>query len=148
MSESKWDLRFLEVAKLVSSWSKDPSRKVGAVIVGKNREIRSTGYNGFPRNIDDSKTERYDRPAKYIWTEHAERNAIYNASNNGAKLSKCTLYVTLYPCADCTRAIIQCGIKKVVVDMTVDAFAHEKWGDQCRVSEQMMKEAGIEVLKI
>lgn len=110
----KWDLKFMELASHVGSWSKDRSRKIGCVIVGPNREIRSTGYNGFPRGVYDDIDSRHQRPAKYLWTEHSERNAIYNAARCGICLEGCTLYTSLFPCADCARGIIQSGITKVV----------------------------------
>ena len=81
-----WDNRFLSMAKLIATWSRDRSTKVGAVIVGPNREVRSVGYNGFPRGVNDAIESRYERPGKYDWTEHAERNAIYNAARYGGPL--------------------------------------------------------------
>ena len=76
----KWNSRFMDLARLVAGWSKDTSTKVGCVIIGPDKEIRSTGYNGFPRGVDDTIPAGHERPAKYDFTEHAERNAIYNAS--------------------------------------------------------------------
>lgn len=108
----KWDSRYLLLAEHISTWSEDQSTKVGAVIVNPNNRIVSVGYNGFPSGVED-KPERHERPAKYLYTEHAERNAIFNARSvpEGS-----TLYLnwSLCPCADCTRAIIQSGIKRVV----------------------------------
>jgi dCMP deaminase len=109
-----WDSYFTLMAKLVASKSKDRSTKVGCVIVGPSNEVRSTGYNGFCRGIDDDVEARHCRPEKYLWTEHAERNAIYNAARNGIRLEDCTLYSTVFPCSDCARGIIQSGIKRVV----------------------------------
>jgi len=112
--QAKWDERFMEMARMVASWSKDRSRKVGAVIVGTGGEIVSVGYNGFPRNADDEVEDRHERPAKYRWTEHAERNAIYNAARTGARLAETTIYLPWYPCMDCARSIVQSGIRCVV----------------------------------
>lgn len=109
-----WNVRFVDLARLVGSWSKDRSRKVGAVIAGFNREILSVGYNGFPRGVNDDVEERHQRPAKYLWTEHAERNAIYNAARRGVELEGATIYLPWYPCMDCARAIVQVGISDVV----------------------------------
>jgi dCMP deaminase len=109
-----WDSYFTSMAELVASKSKDRSTKVGCVIVGPSNEVRSTGYNGFCRGIDDALEARHCRPEKYLWTEHAERNAIYNAARNGIRLEDCTLYSTVFPCSDCARGIIQSGIKRVV----------------------------------
>jgi dCMP deaminase len=109
-----WDSYFTSMANLVASKSKDRSTKVGCVIVGPTNEVRSTGYNGFCRGIDDWVEARHSRPEKYLWAEHAERNAIYNAARNGIRLEDCTLYSTVFPCSDCARGIIQSGIKRVV----------------------------------
>ena len=106
MFSQKWHERFMDVAELVRTWSKDPSTKVGAVVVGPDREIRSTGYNGLVRGVDDNKPERLERPTKYDFFEHAERNAVYNACLIGASLKGCVIYVTAMPCPDCARAII------------------------------------------
>jgi len=107
---TKWHLRFIELAKHIASWSKDRSTKVGAVAVGPNREIRSTGYNGFPRGVDDDIEERHERPLKYIYTEHSERNCLYHAARIGVSLEGCEMYCTHFPCPDCARGIIQSGI--------------------------------------
>ena len=114
MFSDKWHNRFMEMAELVATWSKDASTKVGAVVVGENKEIRSTGYNGMVRGIDDNIPERSERPVKYDFFEHAERNAVYNACLIGASLKGCVIYVTAMPCPDCARAIIQSGIKMVI----------------------------------
>ena len=118
---SRWDQRFLDLAKQIASWSKDPSRQIGAVIVGHNRQIISQGYNGFPRGIRDDEDRYNDRETKYKYVVHAEANAIYNALANGAKLEGSTLYVTGLPvCHECAKAIIQTGIKRVVYDTRPD----------------------------
>ena len=109
-----WDTYFMEMATLVSTKSKDRSTQVGCVIVGPNREVRTTGYNGFCRGIDDDVEERHERPEKYLWSEHAERNAIYNAARNGIRIEDCTAYTTVFPCADCARGLIQSGVVRIV----------------------------------
>ena len=135
----------MEVAKLVSTWSKDPSTKVGAIVVGPDREIRSTGYNGLVRGVDDDIPERLERPTKYDFFEHAERNAVYNACLIGASLKGCVIYVTAMPCPDCARAIIQSGIKMVVTHkVEFDANTpSDTWRDKLVYSEQMFKEASV-----
>src|SRR2546421_12647437 len=70
-----WDGRFMELARHVGTWSKDRSRQVGCVVVGPDNSVRAIGFNGFPRGLDDENEHRHQRPAKYLWTEHAERNA-------------------------------------------------------------------------
>lgn len=143
---SDWDSRFLGLARHVSSWSKDQSTKTGSVIVGPDKEIRSVGFNGFPRGCNDDVAERHDRSAKYSFTEHAERNAIYNAARLGVPLKGCTIYMVWYPCADCARAIIQAGITRMVCmpseharDKTSDGWAFES-------ATAMLNEAGVEIV--
>lgn len=109
-----WDTYFMEMANLVSTKSKDRSTQVGCVIVGPNHEVRTTGYNGFCRGINDDVDDRHERPEKYLWSEHAERNAIYNAARNGIRIEDCTAYTTVFPCADCARGLIQSGVVRVV----------------------------------
>lgn len=112
----KWDRRFLSLCETLAQWSEDRDRGVGAVIVGPALEIRSTGYNGFPRGVKADADERHNRESgeKFHWIEHGERNAIYNAARLGVSVDNCTIYVNRYPCSDCARAIIQSGITKVV----------------------------------
>lgn len=136
-----WDERFIELAKLVASWSKDRSTKVGAVIVGPEKTILSVGYNGFPRKVDDNIEERHQRPIKYFWTEHAERNAIYNCARNGVKIEGATMYLHWFPCVDCARAIIQSGISTLVCIQP--DFSQEKWGEEFKISLEMLEEAKV-----
>lgn len=114
--QSTWDQRFLTLANTIAGWSEDRDFHVGAVIVGPNQEIRATGYNGLPRGVSSDDPARFDRASgeKFFWFEHAERNAIYNAARVGVASNGCTIYINRYPCADCARAIIQCGIKRIV----------------------------------
>lgn len=141
MSE-KWDIRFLELAAhMADQWSKDRSSKVGCLIVGPDKEIRSVGYNGFPRGVNDDVEERHARPIKYDYTEHAERNAVYNAARVGTPLAGCIAYVPWFPCTDCARALIQSGIK-TVVGYTPD-FNDPQWGPKFKISKIMLHEAGI-----
>ena len=121
-----WDEYFMSLCYLVAMRSKDQNTNVGAVIVGPDNEIRSTGYNSFPRNCDDNIAERQERPEKYFWFEHGERNAIFNAARIGVSLNGCRIYVPGIPCMDCARAIVQSGIREVI---THDAW---KTGDTNR----------------
>ena len=113
----EWDDYFFSIADKVKEKSKDRSTKVGCVIVGPQHEIRTTGFNGFCRGVDDDIDSRHERPEKYLWTEHAERNAIYNAARNGIVTESCSIYIVASKpvgvCSDCARAIIQSGIKSV-----------------------------------
>jgi dCMP deaminase len=141
-----WDQRFLKVALLHAEFSKDESTKVGAVIVDSNRVIRSTGYNGMPRGVNDNVPERHIRPNKYMYFEHAERNALYNAARMGTAVDGCTIYVTSMPlkfpcCVDCSRAIIQSGIKRVVQEPYHGDYS--RWKESCDAGNEMFHEAGI-----
>lgn len=107
----------------IAARSKDPNTNVGCVIVGPDNNIRSTGYNSFPRGINDSVPERLERPEKYMWLEHGDRNAIYAAARVGTPLEGCKMYLPGLPCMDCGRAIIQVGIVEVVYD----AVWQEDW---------------------
>jgi len=139
-----WDETFLEICDVIAKRSKDTSTKVGAVIVGPDHEVRSIGYNGFPRGVDDDVTSRYERPIKYKWTEHAERNAIYNAVRIGIPLTDCTIYVSMLPCTDCSRAIIQSGITEIICS-SMDK--PERWYDDINVSLTMLREAKVIIRK-
>ena len=140
-----WDEYYIKMAEFVSRKSKDRSTKVGAVIVGLDNEVRSTGYNNFPRYVNDDVEERHQRPLKYEWTEHAERNAIYNAARHGASLRDCIIYLNWgsHPCADCARAIIQAGIIEVVMPFIPFGGASKDWEQKCGVGGEMLVEAGI-----
>lgn len=139
-----WDDTFMELACVIAKRSKDNSSKIGAVIVGPHREIVSMGYNGMPRLINDDVAERHVRPTKYLWFEHAERNAIYNAARLGHKVAGCGIYISgLPPCADCARAIIQSGILSVkVASWEIPA----RWEENMNVAKAMLQEAGVILL--
>jgi dCMP deaminase len=143
MSTKKWDLKFIELAKHISSWSKDKNTKVGAVIVNDSNRIISTGYNGFVIGADDSIESRYEKDKKYLYTEHAERNAIYSAAEKGDSTRNATIYTLLYPCIDCARAIIQSGIKRVVC--TKPNFNDERWGESWKIANELFDECGIKI---
>lgn len=142
--KTSWHVRFLEVADLISSWSKDPSTGVGCVIVGGSREIRSTGFNGFPRGISDDERLN-DREKKYPIIVHAEENAILNATLTGVTLKDCTAYVTMCPCSRCSRMLIQVGVKRVI---TPTKPIPERWKEDFNVSTSLLKEAGVELVLI
>ncbi len=137
-NKKTWDDKFLSISREVGTWSKDRSTKLGAVIVDKNNVIISVGYNGFPRNIDDDIEERHQRPEKYKWTEHAERNAIYNLARRYLEGTK--IYLPWIPCVDCARAIIQTGISEIITDNIV---VPERWKDNFKTSIMMLEEAGV-----
>lgn len=136
---SKWDRRFLGLANLVATWSKDPSTGVGAVIVdGKNR-IVSMGFNGFPRAVKDDEAILDNRDEKLRRTIHAEENALLFA---GRSVEGCTIYVTHPPCAHCAAKLIQAGIVRVVSRPPWNSFL-ERWADDMRSASEMFAEAGM-----
>jgi dCMP deaminase len=141
MQENKWDNRFIRLAQEISTWSKDPSKKIGAIIV-KDKRILATGYNGFPKGIDDAPEKYENRELKYELVVHAEMNAIYNATFNGISLKDSTLYVWGLPvCSECTKGIIQVGINRIV--MAADDVP-QRWLDSFKKSSDMFDEANID----
>jgi len=143
-----WLNYFTNIAQEVKRRSKDEHKQIGTVIVGPDHEIRSTGYNSFPRGIRDDVEARQGREdgEKYFWMEHSERNAVYNAARVGVSLLGCTAYLTCgVPCADCARAFIQAGIKTVWAS-AADKSSNPRWQESAKRSLQMFREAGMEVL--
>lgn len=139
---TNWGRRFMEMAWLVAGWSKDPSTKVGAVIVDSKRRVLGHGYNGFPRGVDDCPDRYADREQKYPRVVHGEMNAILNSGDLG-QLSGSTLYVTMPPCCECAKAIIQVGISKVVLPRSVDVGNIGRWSTSTAVAFSMFNEAGV-----
>jgi len=150
MKNKSWNQYFFEMCDLVASKSKDPSTKVGAVIVGEDNEIRSTGFNGFSRHVDETIPERWERPIKYQFVSHAERNAIYNAARIGVSLKGCTLYMNFEPCpcTGCANAVIQSGIEKIVGPAIPFPGKGEQWENDMKISKVMLDEAGVERIEI
>lgn len=143
---SKWDERFLKLAEHISTWSKDPSTKVGAILVGPNNLVVGLGYNGFPRGVSDSEDRLNDRPTKYKFVVHAEVNAILMA---GERAKGATLYVTptfAVPniCNECAKFAIQAGVKELV-GWTPTGTEEQKarWGDAIAISKAMLDESGV-----
>ena len=138
-----WNQRFMDLAHHVAGWSKDPSTKVGAVIVNDKKQVLSMGYNGFPRGVYDCKERYNDRPTKLLFVAHAERNALDNAH---ADVDGATLYSTLYPCSECAKGIIQRGIKQVITSK--ELYDEQAIRFNFNSSKIMFEEAGVEVLLI
>jgi dCMP deaminase len=144
-----WDQYYLDICKVVAARSKDPNTQIGCVIIGPNHEIRSTGYNSFPRGIRDDVPERLVRPTKYLWIEHAERNAICNAARAGTATEGCTIFVEIMPCMDCARAIVQAGITEVVVSgERMAQYSSEYYNEHFGMVEVLFREAGIGVRRV
>lgn len=141
----EWDDWFMSMVYLVASKSKDKRTHIGAVVVGPNKEVVSLGYNSFPRNIDDYVPERQEKPEKYHWFEHAERNAIYNATLIGASLKGCKMYTNGVPCPDCARGVIQSGILEVIVDKEWNEGNSKEDKKNSDKSLEMFDEAGVKV---
>ena len=137
---NKWDARWLEIAGVVSTWSKDPSTKIGAIAV-KDKRLVSTGYNGFPRGIQDYDDRCNNREEKYKYVVHAEMNCIYNANYHNQSLKGSTMYIVGLPvCHECAKGIIQAGVVRVVAEFK---DAPLKWARSTEITEKMFKEAGI-----
>ncbi len=135
-----WDEYFMGIACLSSKRSKDPSTQVGACIVDSNHRVVSIGYNGMPRGVDDHQIpwghgEGLD--SKYLYVCHAEFNAILN-TRDGSALNGCSIYVTLFPCNECAKAIIQTGIKEII-------YLDDKYHDQVeeQASRRILDMAGV-----
>ena len=137
---NKWDKRFLGIAYEISTWSKDPSRKIGAIAV-RDRKILATGYSGFPKGIEDTEERYNDRETKYQYVVHAEMNCIYNAAENGISLRDSTLYIYGLPvCGDCALGIIQAGVSRVVA---VSEGTPDRWVEAIGKTNEIFKEAGV-----
>ena len=161
-----WDEMFIEMAMLVAKKSKDPSTKVGCVIVGDDNAVLSTGFNGFPRGVCEDQykytaiedsiavreervllADRWERPAKYSWIEHAERNAIFNAARHGIKLAGARAYLNWepHPCADCSRALIQSGIVEIIGPDIPFGGAGNGTHYDTSFADTMCNEAGVRI---
>lgn len=133
INPNKWDQRFLDMAALVASWSKDASTQVGAVIVDAKNRVVSVGYNGFPRGVEDV---ALDRDEKLRRTIHAEENALLFARSH---VEGCTVYVTHHPCSKCAAKLIQSGIARVVYRSPMS----EKWAEEVASADAMFEESSV-----
>lgn len=139
-----WDTRFVELADVVAGWSKDPSTKVGCVIVRPDRTIASVGFNGFPRGVSDDEALYADRDIKIPRVIHAETNAVLNAHE---PVRGCTAYVTHPPCMSCTGILIQAGISTIVWKHPSEAMK-SRWGEQFHMSKGLLAEAGVDYIEV
>jgi dCMP deaminase len=138
MTLSKWNTRFLELAKHIASWSKDTTQ-VGAVAVAPSKQVLETGFNGLPRGVDDL-PERMERPAKYLWTSHAEENLVSHAARQ--VLEGSTVYVTHLCCSKCARMLINAGVSKIVCGDGTTSMPAEEF----QVATRMLEEAKVELV--
>lgn len=137
-------LKFLPDARAARDKSKDRSTKVGAVVLDDDYNVRASGYNGFPRGVNDKVEARHERPLKYKWTAHSEENCVAQAARVGVSLKGCTLLVTsLHPCTGCSRMIIQSGIKRVLAPAQAE---NDRWNEEAEIAMEMLAEAGVEVI--
>lgn len=131
---SKWKLRYLNLAYHVSKWSKDPSTKVGCVLIDNDKHVVATGFNGFPPGVKDDEERYNDREVKYQLVTHAEANAILQA---GHAARGTTAFCTLFPCHECTKLLITAGIKHIIVSRE----SNKRWPRH--YAKLMLEEAGI-----
>ena len=136
----QWDQRFMKIALEVSSWSKDPSTKVGCVLV-RDKKIISTGYNGFPKNLSDNLDRLMNREEKYEITVHAEVNAVTTAALHGISTEGCTAYVTFNPCSRCAAVLINAGINSVY--SYAGAEIPDRWLTNFILASKILAEAGV-----
>ena len=141
----RWHRRFLALSEQIATWSKDPSRGVGAVIVSPSKQIVSTGFNGLPRGVAD-RPERLERPVKYDLIVHAEMNAIIQCARNGVSPIGCVVYSSFFPCVNCALAIFQAGIDTVVTYRPAEGDEH--WLESIDKSRAVFEEAGVEYLEL
>ena len=134
----KWQERFLSLAQAVAQWSKDPTTKVGAVAVAPTKAILETGFNGLPRGVQDL-PERMERPAKYLWTAHAEENLVAHAARK--VLEGSTVHVTHLCCNACARMLINAGVAEIVVGDGQTSMPVE----QFEAAITMFEEAGVKL---
>lgn len=140
---NRWIKNFFGVAREVSTWSKDPSTKIGCIAVGSKGQILSQGYNGFPRGIEDSVERLTNKELKYRYVVHAEQNCIYNATLNGVSLDGADLFVYGLPvCSECAKGVIQVGVKRVF--MCYPADIPDKWRQSFLTTREIFKEAGVD----
>lgn len=140
-----WQQYFQALVKTVAAKSKDSSTKVGAVIFYNDNSICSTGYNGFPRGVKDNVADRNERPEKYLYTVHAEANAILTAAKKGHCTEGTNMIVTTFPCAACAGMIVQAGIDMVLTPAPDPAMI-ERWGESFFAARTMLQEAGVTVI--
>jgi dCMP deaminase len=139
--------KLMTIAHAYAALSKDESTKVGALIVGVGMEVRSSGWNGAPRGSDADVDGRRSRPEKYFWFCHAEANAIANAARAGTSIQDCVMLVTLPPCMDCAKLIVQAGIRTVIYEAGDDAFK-ERWKDHLTRAAHLFQECGVRTLEL
>lgn len=135
--------RLMARAVEVSQASKDPSRKIGAVIANAKGEELVSGYNHFPTGVSEEPEERWERPIKYDYIGHAETNAIGEAARTGVATDGTKMVVNLFPCLNCTKTVLASGVKELVT-VTPD-FDDPKWGPEFVFAKKILEEAGVKL---
>lgn len=147
MKQEKAEKYYKLATHFAELFSKDPSTKVGCIILApESHQILSMGYNGMPRGIDETKMDRWHRPTKLMWCEHAERNAIANASRHGTPLENGIAIITMFPCAECARMLIQSGIKTIVSEKP--DIINSRWSESFKCSLEMFQEVDIKIIYV
>tara|TARA_Y100001937_G_scaffold27190_1_gene39024 strand:- start:21137 stop:21598 length:462 start_codon:yes stop_codon:yes gene_type:complete len=138
-----WKSRYLDLAERISHWSKDPSTKVGCIVIGKDGQVLSQGFNGFPRKFSDDLELYVMRETKYRFIVHAEMNAIYHATLNGISLKNSVFFIHgLHVCHECAKALVQVGAKGVVMRQTKETST--KWAESFHYAQEILTQGGIE----
>lgn len=143
-----WNEWFMRQVYLIATKSKDKSSKIGAIVVNENdHQIVKVGYNGFPVGVNDNINERCERPLKYAFTSHAESNAIVFSARDGVKTNGCILYTSGQCCIECTKVVIQSGIRKVIYHKQFDDIWNEsyrkQWEGHKEISTILFRESGV-----
>jgi dCMP deaminase len=139
-----WDVWFMKQVYLAAEKSKDPSTKIGAVLV-RDKHVISTGFNGFPIGVLDKKERYADREVKYDLVVHAEDNSVLSAARFGFPTLGATLYTQWTPCCECSKSVIQAGIKNIVIHKQWGEMRYSRWAESCKVSKIMLREAKIPI---
>jgi dCMP deaminase len=144
---NSWKDRYLNLAKEISLWSKDPSTKVGCIAVGEFGQVLSQGYNGFPRNFPDTVSNYEDRTKKYNYIIHAEMNCIYHATYNGISLQNSTFFIYgLNVCHECAKGLCQVGVKHVISKDI--ATNNVRWKDSCNLATEIFFQQGVKYERV
>ncbi len=147
-SRMKWLYRFVEVASLAASWSKNRSHRVGAALYNPDtHSVLGVGYNGMVQGMDDNDPALHDSSLKHFLFEHGERNALYQAAAHGIRLEGAGIAVTWFPCADCARGIVRSRLSEVVCpEVSLSAKDQERWGESFRIARQIFEAGGVRVI--
>lgn len=140
--ETQWFNRYMDLCDHIAQWSKDPTTKVGAIIVDTKNRVVSMGYNGFPRGVSDGFMRLNDRSTKHKFTCHAEQNALDQAPGN---VEGCTMYVPLFPCVSCAKSIAQRGIRRVYTFKPDPDYDGSAW--DWDISRVIFDESGVDLIE-